>query len=388
MHIIPDGEMPFVKMLQFLFFYFRLKFKSTMANKAFFINTDISGYTEYLTASELEHAHQILQSLFDAQLANIKFPLKVSGFRGDAIFMYTPDTNFLNPQSFVETLENLYIVFSDTLQQMKANTTCTCNACKNMLKLDLKICTHYGEYMLQRLGDHEELLGADVIIPHRMLKNQVIEKTGIKAYSLFSEAAAKQLNLDVLCTPLIDHVESYEHLGEINMKVFDLKLAWQNYLDEQRFVVNPETAWIKIEVDVPYPPSLIWDYITTPAIEGPILGLESVIRVDDKGGRTKPGANFHCAHKMGDFFNKIIDWKPFSYYTTQQDAGGLQYYRTIRFDYDGQVTKLGVYISEPNQEPPQGFREFLESTARPGYERLPAAIKADVESGKVSTSAS
>ncbi len=39
-----------------------------MANKGYFIITDISGYTEYLTESELDHAHEILQSLFDAQL--------------------------------------------------------------------------------------------------------------------------------------------------------------------------------------------------------------------------------------------------------------------------------------------------------------------------------
>jgi len=58
-----------------------------MPLQGFFINTDISGYTEYLTGSELDHAHEILQSLFDAQLANIKFPLQISGFRGDAIFM-------------------------------------------------------------------------------------------------------------------------------------------------------------------------------------------------------------------------------------------------------------------------------------------------------------
>ena len=130
-----------------------------MANKGFFILTDISGYTEFLTESELEHAHDILQSLFDAQLQHINFPLKISGFRGDAIFMYTPETCFVNPQSFIETLENLYVVFSDTLRQMQFNTTCQCNACKNMGKLDLKMCIHYGEYLVQKLGDREELLG-------------------------------------------------------------------------------------------------------------------------------------------------------------------------------------------------------------------------------------
>lgn len=355
-----------------------------MALKGFFINSDISGYTEYLTESELEHAHAILQSLFDAQLANIKFPLQISGFRGDAIFMYTPDTNFINPQSFVETLENLYIIFSETLKQMELNTTCTCRACKNMSKLDLKMCIHYGEYLIQKLGDREELLGADVIIPHRMLKNQVIEKTNVRAYAIFSDAAATQLKLEALCQPLIPHTETYEHLGELKMQVHDLKNAWKNYLDEMRFVVNPDTAWIKIEIEIPFPPSLIWDYITTPALEAPILGLESVTRNDDIGGRTQSGAKFHCAHASGDFFNTIVDWKPFDYYTVKQiGVAGLEYYRTIRLIYDGNITKLGVYMSTPEMEAPEEIRSFLEMVARQGYERLPSAIQADVDSGKV-----
>ncbi|HZJ24255.1 MAG TPA: hypothetical protein VFD54_13145, partial [Anaerolineales bacterium] len=90
-----------------------------MANKGYFLITDISGYTEYLTESELDHAHEILQSLFDAQLKAIKHPFIISGFRGDAIFMYVPETNFIQAQSFLEALENFYIVFADTLQQMQ-----------------------------------------------------------------------------------------------------------------------------------------------------------------------------------------------------------------------------------------------------------------------------
>src|SRR5690349_22399911 len=53
------------------------------------------------------------------------------------------------------SLENQYIVFSETLQQMILNTSCPCNACKNMNKLDLKMCIHFGEYLVQKLGDRK-----------------------------------------------------------------------------------------------------------------------------------------------------------------------------------------------------------------------------------------
>jgi hypothetical protein len=38
-----------------------------MVNKGYFIITDISGYTDFLTKSELDHAQDALQSLFDVQ---------------------------------------------------------------------------------------------------------------------------------------------------------------------------------------------------------------------------------------------------------------------------------------------------------------------------------
>jgi hypothetical protein len=354
-----------------------------MANKGYFINTDISGYTEFLTGSELEHAHQALQNLFDVQLKNINFPLKISGFRGDAIFIYTPEACFVNPQSFIEMLEKLYIVFSDTNRQMQFNTTCPCRACQNIKYLDLKMCVHYGEYLIQRLGDREELLGSDVIVPHRMLKNSVIEKTGVKAYALFTEAAADMLRLSELSQPLVPHTESYEHLGELNMFVYDLSAVWEKEQKRKSIFVDLQNAWITIEVNVPFPPSIVWDVITTPVLEGPLLGLEYVKRIDELGGRTRLESKFHCAHSSGDFFNTVVDWKPFDYYTVSQNPGGVEYYRTIRLDYDGAVTKFSMHVSKPEQETPPGFREFLESAARAGYERLPSAIQSLVESGKI-----
>jgi len=198
-----------------------------MTDKGYFVITDICGYTEYLVLSELDHANEILQYLFNAQIEAIKPPFVISDFHGDAIFIYIPETNFIAPQSMLEALENLYFVFADTLQQMQSNLICTSRACRNMPKLGLKMVIDYGEYVLQKIGDRERLLGADVIVPHRMLKNQVTEETGIACYALFSEAVAQRLKLSELADPLTPYSESYEHIGEVKMQVLDLHQIWQ-----------------------------------------------------------------------------------------------------------------------------------------------------------------
>ena len=356
-----------------------------MPNKGFFILTDISGYTEFLTDSELEHAHQALQNLFDAQLKYIKFPLKISGFRGDAIFIYTPEACFINPQSFVETLENIYIVFSDTLQQMQFNTTCPCKACRNLNKLDLKMCIHFGEYLIQKLGDREELLGADVIVPHRMLKNHVIEKTGVKSYALFSDAASQALHLWELSQPLIPHTESYEHIGEVKLHVFDLQPVWKNDQSKRRRFITEEEAWVQYEVDLPYHASLIWEYLTTPELEARVLGLDYAKRTDALGGRIREDARFHCAHGEANFYAKIVDWKPFDYYTFTQIAepfDNLEYYQMRRLIPLEHGTRLQVRLSKLETDITAEVRAQFQGMAET-FANVRTAIEEDIASGKI-----
>jgi uncharacterized protein YndB with AHSA1/START domain len=354
-----------------------------MATKGFFVITDISGYTEYLTRSELDHANEILQSLFDVQLKVIRHPFLISGFRGDAIFMYVPETNFVQAQSFIEALENFYIVFEDTLQQMQYNTTCTCRACKNMSMLDLKMCIHYGEYLVQKLGDREELLGADVIVPHRMLKNNVIEKTNIKSYALFSDATAKQLTLTDYCDRLVQHAETYEHIGEVPMCVHDLKPVWERYQAKHRAFVDAKDAWIKCEVDMPYPPALIWEYLTKPDLEAGFLHYDYGERTDILGGRVREGSGFHCAHGDLHVNSKILDWKPFEYYTMEQSALGLTYMSTRRLTPLEHGTRVGIYLTMPKEDSSNEIRQLLQGAMDQGYAGLQPFIEQDISNGKI-----
>jgi hypothetical protein len=358
-----------------------------MANKGYFIITDISGYTEFLTKSELDHAQDALQSLFDVQLANIKHPFVISGFRGDAIFMYVPETNFVEPQSLLESMENLYFVFADTLRQMIINTTCTCRACQNMSNLDLKMVIHYGEYAIQKLGDREELLGADVIVPHRMLKNHVIEKTGIQSYALFSDAAVQALRLVELAYPLVAHMETYEHIGEVPMQVLDLHKIWEREQDRKRILITPEAAWLTMEWDLPYPSPVVWEYLTTFRLEQQFAGYDLVERTDSLGGRTQPETTYHCAHGELQFFNKILDWKPFEYYTIHQRIEGFLEFVQSRVLTP---TKTGTRLTFFTGKPPKGVTEENREILRAGIEDFSTGFKnlleADVAAGKITLS--
>ena len=357
-----------------------------MAQKGYFILTDISGYTEFLTKSELDHAQDTLQNLFDAQLAQIKYPFVISGFRGDAIFMYVPGTDFYEPQSFLEALEKLYFVFADTRRQIIYNTTCTCRACQNISKLDLKMVVHYGEYAIQKLRDREELLGADVIVPHRMLKNHVIEKTGIESYALFSEAAAEAANLSQLAYPLVPHSEVYEHLGEVDMQVLDLRVVWDREQEKHRFILSPEEAWLKFEWDTPHALATVWEYLTTPRLEKQWAGYDLVERTDALGGRMRAESSYHCAHGELEFFNKILDWKAFEYVTIEQTISiGVKLLETRQIRESATGTKINFYIRKPDAPVTDEIEQTLLEGVNDFVGRMLNQIDLDFKQGATDT---
>ena len=61
-----------------------------------------------------------------------------------------------------------------------------CEACCKRGDLRLKVLAHYGEFMVKRVSRFEELAGDEVILIHRLLKNQV----PANEYLLLTEAAA------------------------------------------------------------------------------------------------------------------------------------------------------------------------------------------------------
>ena len=73
-----------------------------MKNQALYFIPDISGFTKFVTSTEIEHSRHIISELLELLIdANI-LGLKLVEIEGDALFMYTTDD-----QSMKELLNNL-----------------------------------------------------------------------------------------------------------------------------------------------------------------------------------------------------------------------------------------------------------------------------------------
>lgn len=304
---------------------------STTPQHGYLVIADISGYTSFVAGTELEHSHEILSDLLETICANLESLLLIHKLEGDAVFAYAPESSIQRGETLLELVEATYVAFRDRQTSIKRATTCTCNACRNIPSLDLKFILHHGDYILQRVRDIQEMVGTDVNLVHRLLKNRVTEVTGWRAYAMLTEQCLVHLNLDIEAAHEL--VEEYEHLGEVKTYSLDLHRRYREIAEERRFVIDEKDADAVFHTDFRTPPPLTWEWLQDPGrrniwSEGVQWSLGERPR-----GRAGIGASNHCAHGKGTSTEVILDWRPFDYSTTEMfDNGNKTMTETIRFE--------------------------------------------------------
>jgi len=179
---------------------------------------DISGFTAFVTATELEHGPPIIAELLGEVMRQLSPPLEIQEVEGDAVFSFGVDRALVPPAMLLDVLDDAFVAFKNRQRELQADETCSCKACRNVSSLDLKIVAHHGRFLRQMVGGRGQVAGADVILAHRLVKNGVRRQ----AYLLLTEAALRWVGLDPTLAGLVAHNERYEHLGDVRYFVRDL----------------------------------------------------------------------------------------------------------------------------------------------------------------------
>jgi hypothetical protein len=281
------------------------------SQSGYLLIADITGYTMYLSQSELDHAQAILTVLLELLVEHTRPPLTISRTAGDAVISYGLQNNFYQGQTFIEMIEDTYVSFRKAIERMVLNNTCQCNACANISTLDLKFFVHFGAFAIQHIGDHDELVGTDVNLIHRLLKNQVTEQSGFRAYTLYTDAAIQQLGLSEVSQAMVPHNETYEHLGEVKTWIQDMHPVWERKRAGTQVTIPPGQVSIQVYADISLPPELVWDYLTRPDSRKIILGSDRTGVSQLKSGRISEGSVFQCYHGDQIIAQTILEWRPF-----------------------------------------------------------------------------
>lgn len=315
------------------------------AQEGILLIADITGYTAFLAQSELEHAEDALRSLLGLLIAQTKPPLVISRLEGDAVICYAPIGTFLQGQWLGERIETTYLEFRKARERMVLNTTCPCNACRNISNLDLKFFVHAGTFMTQPLANYIELIGSDVNLIHRLTKNSVREATGLEAYALYTQSAVGALGISELAAEMTTHREEYEHLGQVNVYIQDLDTAWERHRGKLNVAVDTETALVVEERSVPVLPTDAWKYVTNPEYRSLLFGSDGQSVESNPEGRIGVGAVYRCAHGNKTYTHTILDWQPYDYYTYEEThyiPRGCRCLITIRLQEEEGGTRVSV----------------------------------------------
>ncbi|HEX6300459.1 MAG TPA: DUF2652 domain-containing protein [Acidimicrobiia bacterium] len=286
--------------------------------RGFFLIADITGYTMYLSESELEHARQTLTDLLELVVEQTRPPLVVAQLEGDAVFSYALAEGFVTAQTFLERIEEIYVEFRRAVDLMVLNNTCRCNACANVSALDLKFFVHYGAFAIQSVGDITQLVGTDVNLIHRLLKNSVTADTGARAYLLLTEGAVDALGLDSGEEGMVAHREVVPEFGEITVVVKDMHPVYEATTQVERSFYGPEDILMTQATDIPMPIEHVWNYANQSRFRNLIIGSDSYEVLDRKKGRVAAGSTYRCYHGKMIVTQLIMEWLPFERVVLQQ----------------------------------------------------------------------
>ena len=313
---------------------------------------DISGYTSYLAGVELDHAQDILADLTDAVVRALRPTFRLAKLEGDAAFAYII-TETVDGSALQDTIEHCYVAFRRRLRDIGQASQCDCNACTLIPRLDLKFVVHHGPIARQRMAGREELVGRDVIVVHRLLKNSVQAALGLGAYALYTDACVRAMGLDdPAAAGLVEHSETYEFVGEVTGWVRDREAVWQAAEAASTVVVRSAEAGWSMSLVFPGPPAVTWEWITSPARR--LQWQMGVTGIDEAavGGRRGVGTTNPCVHGRDAIVEEVLAWRPPEVLTTrfQMPTPGVpKFTRTEFFEAtaDGTGTTFTVNVLRP-----------------------------------------
>lgn len=236
-----------------------------MESQALIFIPDISGYTKFVTETETKHSKHIITELLEVIINTNTLQLEVSEIEGDAVLFFRkgepPALNELLSQA-----KEMFLAFHTQIKIIQRDNICQCGACRTAVDLTLKFITHFGTLDEITVQNHSKIIGSDVILAHRLMKNNIDEKE----YLLLTQ---KYLSTQSIQNGDFDSWVSFqEHLE--NLEQFDTVQIQYTSLFQVRDEIPDLTDVRKINYNNLKPDAAIF-------IEAPLLLVHEILIDND-----------------------------------------------------------------------------------------------------------
>ncbi len=291
-------------------------------DKATILIPDISGFTEFLSQTEIEHSTHIINELLEIIIAENKLDFFLSEIEGDAVLFYRKG-EAPTRESLIEQCLLMFRAFHHQLKIIARDTVCQCGACQMTHNLNLKFIVHAGELFEYKINRFVKASGIDMIIAHRLLKNQVPGDE----YILISDKLGGPAGHEVGDTSLSWHKaeDRYDSIGAVPYHYTTLQAIREaipppphrdNPALEQ---ISPDDRTLSIKVMAP----MKHVYQTLVNVEKRVLWVNGMKKVDWQPSTERLGTKHVCFTNGLRLEHTIIK--------TEFEASEIRYYEKVRF---------------------------------------------------------
>ena len=222
-----------------------------MAERATIFSPDISGFTDFTNSTEIDHAAHIITELLELLVESNETDFTLAEIEGDAVLFYRTGEP-LGRERLVEQCLTMFANFHKRLMVIERDTVCQCGACQTASDLTLKFVAHFGYLKEIKVAQFVKATGVDMIVAHRLLKNDVDSDE----YILITEACCDAVG------PANHHPalqwakssQSYESIGTVNYEFATLS-GYRREISpppaRPRFVVEKGKDDLELVIDAP-----------------------------------------------------------------------------------------------------------------------------------------
>lgn len=140
--------------------------------KSLLFIADISGFTRFVNETEVSHSRHIISELLEGLIDKNELGMEVAEIEGDAVLFYNYGT-VPTMASLIAQCQSMFLEFHSHLLNYRHKRICHCGACRTAQDLSVKFIAHEGEFSFVKVKDFNKPYGADVILVHKLLKNNV-----------------------------------------------------------------------------------------------------------------------------------------------------------------------------------------------------------------------
>jgi hypothetical protein len=258
-----------------------------MVNQGTFVLADIGGYTSFLKGVAIEHGKEITEHLLNGLIKANERRWKVGNVMGDCVFFYsdTPES----PEETFNGVRSTFQAFQDSQLEIASGSACRCGACDRTEELSLKFVVHTGEFQVQNIGGRKELMGSDIVLATRLLKNSV----PVREYLVATQGSADVVHASGVA-PATGRDE-LDGIGAVEYAYIDLHPVRKAYEESREFYLTEDDSRLAVAVEIDAPVDVVW-----PALRDVSKRRVWQVTMDEmmhvQGGHGEVGEVHSCLH--------------------------------------------------------------------------------------------